>query len=264
MENEIQIIITDLDKSLLNNEHQITEYTKGIFQKCIKNGIIIVFATARPLRVTKIFFISLLPNAVICHNGAVAYINEKQIYQYGIKPIMVKYLLKNIMEIFPKANLAIETNDQIYTNFDTSIIWVDNIVSKKLDVDSLPDTDIDKIIIEMENIAKIKEIKKYLPDELYLEINEGKLGLIMNKGATKWNAVKELLQYYKIEAKNAIAFGDDYNDIEMVKNCGVGVAMNNGIKEIKNIAKYVCGKNDEDGIAKWIEENIIVYGQNGI
>ena len=56
MGSKIEMIITDLDKSLLNNEHQITEFTKSIFQKCIKNGIIIVFATARPLRVTKIFY----------------------------------------------------------------------------------------------------------------------------------------------------------------------------------------------------------------
>jgi len=125
-------------------------------------------------------------------------------------------------------------------------------------------TDIDKIIVQMESIEKINEIKIYLPEELYLEINEGKLGLIMNRGATKWNAVRELLKYYKVETKNTIAFGDDYNDLEMIANCGIGVAMNNGIKEIKNKAKYICGNSDEDGIAKWIEENIIKYGQNCI
>jgi HAD superfamily hydrolase (TIGR01484 family) len=165
------------------------------------------------------------------------------------------------MENCPKANLAIETNDQIYTNFDASIIWVD-IIAKKLDIENFPKTEIDKIIIEMETVEKIKEIEKYLPDELYLEINEGKLGLIMNRGATKWNAIKELLKYYKIEIKNTIAFGDDYNDLEMIENCGVGIAMENGIEEIKNKAKCICGKNDEDGIAKWIEENIVKRGQN--
>jgi hydroxymethylpyrimidine pyrophosphatase-like HAD family hydrolase len=122
MENKIQMIITDLDKSLLNNERQITEYTKTVFKKCIKNGIIVAFATARPLRFTKIFYNSILPHAVICHNGAVAYVNDKQIYQCGIKPITAKILLKNIIENFPKANMAIETNEQIYTNFDASSI----------------------------------------------------------------------------------------------------------------------------------------------
>jgi Cof subfamily protein (haloacid dehalogenase superfamily) len=256
MENKVNMIITDLDKSLLNDERQITEYTKTIFQECIKNGIIVVFATARPLRVTKIFYNSILPHAVICHNGAVAYVNDNLIYQYGIKPIMAKNLLKNIIENYSKINLALETNDKIYTNFDASSIWVD-IVSEKLDVDNLPATDIDKIIIEMESIEKIKGIGKYLPEELYLEINEGKLGLIMNKGATKWNATKELLKYYKIEANKVIAFGDDYNDLEMIKYCGIGVAMDNGINEIKNNAKYICGNNNKDGIAKWIEENIL-------
>jgi hydroxymethylpyrimidine pyrophosphatase-like HAD family hydrolase len=43
----------------------------------------------------------------------------------------------------------------------------------------------------------------------------------------------------------------------MIKNCGIGVAMENGLEEIKNNAKYICGKNNEDGIAKWIEENIL-------
>jgi Cof subfamily protein (haloacid dehalogenase superfamily) len=260
MEHKIRMIVTDLDKSLLNNDRKITEYTKNVFQECICNGIIVVFATARPLRVTKIFYESILPDAVICHNGAVAYMNDKQIYQCGIKPILAKNILENVLKYYPKANLAIETDDQIYTNFDVSLIW-DNVVSENMDIENLPKTEIDKIIIEMDSIEKIKEIEKFVPEEFYLEINEGKLGLIMNKGAKKWNAIKELLKIYKIGTENVVAFGDDYNDIEMIKNCGIGVAMENGIVEIKTIAKYICGKNEEDGIAKWIKENIMVYGQ---
>ena len=84
----------------------------------------------------------------------------------------------------------------------------------------------------------------------------------MNKGATKWNAIKKLLKYYRIETENTIAFGDDYNDLEMIKKCGVVIAMENGIAEIKDKAKYICGKNDEDGIAKWLEEHIVKRGQN--
>jgi Cof subfamily protein (haloacid dehalogenase superfamily) len=261
MDNKIKMIITDLDKSLLNNERLITEYTKNVFEKCIKNGIIIVFATARPLRVTKIFYDLLLPHAVICHNGAVVFANNKQIYQCGIKPIMAKDLLKNIIKNYPNVNISIESNDEHFTNFDPSTYW-ENMVYKNIDIENLPKKELDKIIIGMESVEKIREVEKYLPKELYLEISEGQLGLIMNKGATKWNAIKELLKYYKIEAKNAIAFGDDYNDLEMIKNCGIGVAMENGLEEIKKNARYTCGKNNEDGIAKWIEEKIIVKGQN--
>jgi hydroxymethylpyrimidine pyrophosphatase-like HAD family hydrolase len=43
----------------------------------------------------------------------------------------------------------------------------------------------------------------------------------------------------------------------MIENCGIGVAMENGNERIKNKAKYICKNNNEDGIAKWIEENIL-------
>ena len=256
MENRIQIIITDLDKSLLNNERQITEYTKKVFQECIKNGIIVVFATARPLRATKMFYGSIIPDAVICHNGAVVYVNNEQIYQCGIKPFIAKDILENVIKNFSKANMAIECDDEIFTNFDPAIYWKD-VIYKNLDIENLSEKNIDKIIIGLESIEKINEVKKYLPKELYLEISEGEVGLIMNKGATKWNGIKELLKYYGIKKENAIAFGDDYNDIEMIEKCGIGIAMENGIKEVKNKAEYICETNENNGIAKWIEENIL-------
>ena len=77
------------------------------------------------------------------------------------------------------------------------------------------------------------------------------------KGATKWNGIKKILEYYKISVKNSIAFGDDYNDIEMIENCGIGIAMENGIEEIKSKAKCICKNNTEDGIAKWIKEYVL-------
>jgi hydroxymethylpyrimidine pyrophosphatase-like HAD family hydrolase len=43
----------------------------------------------------------------------------------------------------------------------------------------------------------------------------------------------------------------------MVRNCGIGIAVENGIDEIKNIAKEICGTNENDGVARWIEKNIL-------
>ena len=256
MENKIQMIITDLDRSLLSNERIITKYTKNILEECIKRGIILVFATARPFRATKIFYDKILPHAVICHNGAVVFINKEQIYQCGIKTSIVKEFLTNIIKNNPNTNLAIECEDTLYTNFDPEIYWSD-VVYKNIEIENLPEKNIDKIIIGLETLKNIDQIKKYLSDDLYFEISKGKVGLVMNKNATKWNAIKILLEYYKIGKENSIAFGDDYNDIEMIENCGIGVSVENGIEEIKAKAKYICGKNNEDGIAKWIEENIL-------
>lgn len=54
-----------------------------------------------------------------------------------------------------------------------------------------------------------------------------------------------------------LAFGDDYADIGMLQLCGTGVAMGNAIDEVKDKADVVIGSNDEDGIAVFIENEII-------
>ena len=53
-----------------------------------------------------------------------------------------------------------------------------------------------------------------------------------------------------------VAFGDDLNDVDMLRGCGTGVAMANALDEVKLAADEVCGGNDEDGVAKWIEANM--------
>jgi hydroxymethylpyrimidine pyrophosphatase-like HAD family hydrolase len=53
-----------------------------------------------------------------------------------------------------------------------------------------------------------------------------------------------------------VAFGDDLNDIDMLNHAGVSVAMGNALDEVKAVADYVCDTNDNDGLAKWLEENV--------
>ena len=150
------------------------------------------------------------PNAIICHNGAEVLADDKIIYQCGIKYEVHNELIETIDKNFTKYNLAIEIDDKMYANFDASIYWgnaeYENIKNK-------PNKDSDKIIIGMESIKETEKVQKYLSANLYFEINEGKLGLIMNRGATKWNAIKKLTKYYGIDTRETIAFGDDINDL---------------------------------------------------
>jgi hydroxymethylpyrimidine pyrophosphatase-like HAD family hydrolase len=156
--------------------------------------------------------------------------------------------------LLPRDLYGIETEEIFYTNFDTKIYWND--VAHE-NINDLPQENICKIIIGLEEIGDVNIIKKYLPEDLYVELMDDKIALIMNRNATKWNGIKELLNYYKIDKENTVAFGDDFVDIEMIEKCGIGVAVENGIEEIKVKAKYICCKNTEDGIAKWIEKNIL-------
>ncbi len=66
--------------------------------------------------------------------------------------------------------------------------------------------------------------------------------------------IKAMLEIGKYLPDEAIYFGDDYDDIEPIKMCGAGVAVSNAIEEVKAIADYVTESNDEDGVAKFMEQ----------
>ena len=77
------------------------------------------------------------------------------------------------------------------------------------------------------------------------------------KNVTKENAIMKSAEVCGFSTDSIIAFGDDYADIGMLELCGTGVAMGNAIDEVKNKADVVIGSNDEEGIAAFIEENLL-------
>ena len=76
----------------------------------------------------------------------------------------------------------------------------------------------------------------------------------MNNAATKGNAVRFLEKYFGLKTEEVIAFGDNFNDLDMLEHAGLGVAMGNAPDEIKQAANRVTAGNNEDGLALILEE----------
>lgn len=91
-----------------------------------------------------------------------------------------------------------------------------------------------------------KTIIGYRSKPTYLEIS--------HKSISKKTAIRTLLKlkYPEIKMKNIMAFGDNYNDIEMLKNVGVGVAVKNAKQEVLKIAKHNTESNINDGVALFL------------
>ena len=53
------------------------------------------------------------------------------------------------------------------------------------------------------------------------------------------------------------AFGDDFSDIGSLRRCGFGIAMANAIPEVRQAADGIAASNDSDGVARWIEQNVL-------
>ena len=71
---------------------------------------------------------------------------------------------------------------------------------------------------------------------------------IIEKGISKAEGLKKLCAYYGLEMSDVYAFGDSYNDSEMLEEAGVGIAMGNAKEELKEIADYITSPIDQDGI----------------
>jgi hydroxymethylpyrimidine pyrophosphatase-like HAD family hydrolase len=76
----------------------------------------------------------------------------------------------------------------------------------------------------------------------------------MDKLGSKSNAVKFVSERLKLDSSEIIAMGDNYNDIEMIKFAGMGVAMGNAPDDIKAIADFVTDTNNDDGVRKALEK----------
>jgi hydroxymethylpyrimidine pyrophosphatase-like HAD family hydrolase len=66
--------------------------------------------------------------------------------------------------------------------------------------------------------------------------------------------LKKAADYYGITKERIIAFGDEDNDLEMLEYAGHGIAMGNGIEQVKNIANEVTLSNEEDGVAVYLAD----------
>ena len=250
----IEMIVTDLDGTFLRTDKSISEYTLGMIEKCRSKGIPFVVATARPIRAVDIDLPFIKYDSAIFHNGAVVRVEGKQLNGFAIKE--PGDLISRILKDFPGIQISAEINDNMYSNFDPRGIWK-NVAYTLTDFSDLPKSDADKILLNVSSLEEMKRFEPYLPEDLYIQLSENTVGMIMNKKASKINGIKAIAETYGISLNNIVAFGDDYNDIEMLQSCGIGVSVGNAIEEVKEISDDICGNNDEDGLGKWLEAHMI-------
>ena len=131
--------------------------------------------------------------------------------------------------------------------------------------DFVKNNDIVQISLCTEKLDDLNEIISYIEDEAYdLAITskfhaecKGKRYWtinVLNKSASKGNAISGLCKYLKINMDDVVAVGDDLNDSSMICMAGMGVAMDNAVPQVKEDADFITNNNNESGIATVIDE----------
>ena len=253
----IKAIVTDLDQTLLHTDKSLSDYAAGIFRRCSQKGFPIIFASGRPRRDMLPYAKRIPVQGMVCHNGATAFMGEKRIGQFGIQKPLRDALLFTLLEQSPDWCLAAEIDDILFANFDANTHWSFTKFTWS-DFYDLPDDPAEKILALLNAEEDRGRIEALLPEQLYiLTTDQGTLGMVMHKEATKANGLLCLFDHLGIDPSEVVAFGDDSNDRDMLTLCGTAIAVENALDGIKTLADDICPCNDQDGVAQWLESHLL-------
>lgn len=248
----MKAIITDLDKTLLHTDKTLSAYTVAILQKCRDQDIAVMAATARPQRSMQDYDDLLHFQAITTMNGARIILPDR-ILENGIAHASAKQILSQIITI-PDVLISLETADGLFANAEIPK-WNAKFFP---DFPSLPSHNtLYKILISSKKDIPFEKIGNALTDDTYYTVADGHLVQIMSKKATKWSGIQSMLQFFGISPDDAVYFGDDQDDIQPIQMCGTGVAVSNAIPAVTRAADNITSSNDQDGVARYIEEHIL-------
>ena len=262
-----KIIAMDFDDTILTSDMKVTDYSKKILSLYKNKGYIIVGVTGRSLSSAKDVCDLSIFNYVILNNGTHIYdVDKNQAECINLLDINV---CEKITKMFK--NQAIKFDYCSLNNYYmTRLLNRQNkpFLIKINDISEVNE-DISKMNIFLKENDNIEEIRDEINSKF--EVNafimqdstSSEKWLVINpKGLNKCTTLELLCKEHGLTLDNAIFFGDGLNDVELIQNAGLGVAMGNALPVVKSVSKDITLTNDEDGVAKYIT-NVLEYSAEG-
>lgn len=262
------LIVLDLDGTLLTDNQTISPKTKQTLMKAKEAGHHVMIATGRPFRASNLYYQELdLTTPIVNFNGAYIHHPKNPSWQVLHTPIDMK-VVHNVIDSVDKyqyKNLIAEVIDDVYIHVeDQRMMDIFKMGNPKVTIGNLRgnlNENPTSLLIHAAE-TNVPLIRQHL-QEVHAELIEHRrwgapfnIIEVVRKGLNKAIGVSLIAKYLGIPRERIIAFGDEDNDLEMIDYAGIGVAMGNGIQELKSIANEVTGTNNEDGIANFLIERL--------
>ena len=245
----IKIIFFDIDGTLVDHATgKISEKTREAVKRLGEKGMLLAIATGRPSASLPDFG-DLRFDAFCAFNGSLCYTPTEVIHSNPIPPASVRKVLENTNAIGKAATVA--AKDRMAANgYSDELAGYYALAGRTLtvaeDFDEVSREDVFQIMVGCRAedhpavTAGVEGIKLAISWDRAVDVIPATSG----KGAS----ILKILEYYGLEPSQAMAFGDSYNDLELLQTVGTGVAMGNAPADLKAVADDVCGAVSEDGI----------------
>lgn len=269
--NEIKLILCDLDGTLLNNESMVTDYTKQAIQKARDQGILFGVATGRSLYAVNQLIdkwqIRELCDVLLGFNGGQIIDESMNVNQLNY-PLKGEYCLE-IIEHFKDLPVNFVIYDKTTLYAFKKDMWSERL-SKSNHFQEALMGDLDtffkrksypklQIACDATDMPKVIERAATFSSENYHCMQTGAfLFEYMDRNVSKSNGIKTVCELHGYTMDNVCVFGDAANDRDMLQKAGLGVCMINGDDTTKALSNDITEyTNNEDGVAKYIEKNIL-------
>ncbi len=269
------MIAVDLDGTLLSPGGQVTPRTKSAIHKGLQAGLKICFATGRNFTESQAVL------DAVAHYDSAVFVGGALIIdtRNGVtlhRTLMDGQLARDLSRFFEShghAALALQ---------DKSTAGVDYLGTRDFDLNASTDR---WLKVHRATIHRTADLAQHPHDHtirvgmvapaktarpVYDELRRtfsaratvhclftpDDLGVVeaFDPTVNKWQGILHVARRCNIQPRDIIAVGDDVNDLSMIQNAGLGIAMGNACPELLQCAAKVIGRNDDDGLAIFLEE----------
>lgn len=243
-----KLIALDMDGTLLNSQHEVSEENREWMFKALDAGVTVMLSTGRGVQNVYPYCDKLnLTSPIVAVNGSEVWRAPRE---------LLKRKLLDPAQIRAMRDMALKYDSWYWTYAVNGLTrkeeWTDSI-----DIDQEQWLKFGFYTDNDENRARILE---WLQEQDCFEItNSHPHNLEINpKGISKASGIREICALLGIDMSEVVSMGDSLNDMTMIREAGLGVAMGNAQQALKDAADLVTVTNDEHAVAKIIREHILV------
>ncbi|QTA38619.1 HAD family hydrolase [Thermosipho ferrireducens] len=269
----IKLILVDLDGTLLNDEKHVPERNIFALREAMKKGIHVSIATGRNYFSAKPYIDELgLDVPVILQNGAFIYMpfENKILYESPLPSQIAREIITKARRLnldYILFSDFLEEKDMYmdikheggYKKYLEQNHWRLNFVKDVMDY--ITGDTVAEVVL-MGNEKDINQVIKEVHQKYGNEFSSVKNNVVdgwaffefFGRGASKEAAFEFLLKYFKIAPDECMFFGDNFNDIGLLKRVGFPVVMENAPEEVKKYGKFITLSNNNGGVGYAIEE----------
>ena len=273
MRDSKKALFLDLDGTLLDDAKNIPEKNREAIEKMLKKGHSVIITTGRPLfsAITQAERLGLTEPGcyLIAYNGGVLYdtSERKEIFRSTLPLSYVRKTFKEAerrgihIQTYNATKVLVEPrceDDEIKLYCSKILMDYEVIPS----IDMLEEEPVKMLIIDLNDPSPLEDFRKWIASWADEEIDTffscDEYVEIVRKNLNKGNALHQMADLLGVPIENTVSAGDAANDIDMIREAGIGCAMINGTDEVNDQADYITTlDNNHGGVAEIIERFII-------